>query len=91
MFETLEMVPTNPGTWLLHCHVHDHLEGGMETRYTVYKDPLWRKFCQEEPESHKIYLFELHLAVIKICRSRHLLLLSLKIISWNSSVAFGLP
>jgi len=41
VFETLEMVPTNPGTWLLHCHVHDHLEGGMETRYTVYKDPLW--------------------------------------------------
>ena len=29
------MTPKNPGTWLLHCHVHDHLEGGMETRYTV--------------------------------------------------------
>ncbi len=35
VFETLEMVPTNPGTWLLHCHVHDHLQGGMVTRYTV--------------------------------------------------------
>ena len=37
------MVPTNPGTWLLHCHVHDHLDGGMETRYTVTSDPFIRK------------------------------------------------
>eukprot|EP00794_Sanderia_malayensis_P014203 gene14203-15685_t len=35
VYETLEMTPKNPGTWLLHCHVHDHLEAGMETRYTV--------------------------------------------------------
>ena len=37
------MVPTNPGTWLLHCHVHDHLDAGMETRYTVTSDPFIRK------------------------------------------------
>ncbi|XP_065054471.1 hephaestin-like protein [Rhopilema esculentum] len=37
VFETLEMVPKHKGTWLLHCHVHDHLEGGMETRYTVHE------------------------------------------------------
>ena len=38
VFETVEMQPKHKGTWLLHCHVHDHLEGGMETRYTVYGD-----------------------------------------------------
>lgn len=37
------MTPTNPGTWLLHCHVHDHLEGGMETRYTVLQNAPPRK------------------------------------------------
>eukprot|EP00794_Sanderia_malayensis_P014202 gene14202-15684_t len=39
VFETLEMIPTNPGIWLLHCHVHDHLEGGMVTRYSVAPSP----------------------------------------------------
>ena len=27
------------GTWLLHCHVNDHMTGGMEGTYTVF-DPL---------------------------------------------------
>ena len=52
VFETLEMVPTNPGTWLLHCHVHDHLDGGMETRYTVLEDPAKRKFRASAHTSH---------------------------------------
>jgi hephaestin len=30
-----EMVPDNPGTWLIHCHVGPHLAGGMTTVYTV--------------------------------------------------------
>ncbi|KAM9542400.1 ceruloplasmin-like [Guaruba guarouba] len=34
-FRTVEMNPQNPGTWLLHCHVTDHIHAGMETTYTV--------------------------------------------------------
>uniref|UniRef100_A0A8C4SAP0 ferroxidase n=1 Tax=Erpetoichthys calabaricus TaxID=27687 RepID=A0A8C4SAP0_ERPCA len=34
-FQTVEMVMSNPGTWLLHCHVSDHVHAGMETVYTV--------------------------------------------------------
>ncbi|XP_027747661.1 ceruloplasmin isoform X3 [Empidonax traillii] len=34
-FQTVEMTPRNPGTWLLHCHVTDHIHAGMEATYTV--------------------------------------------------------
>ncbi|XP_038202856.1 ceruloplasmin isoform X2 [Arvicola amphibius] len=34
-YQTLEMFPQTPGTWLLHCHVTDHVHAGMETTYTV--------------------------------------------------------
>ncbi|KAG8136027.1 hypothetical protein E2320_009008 [Naja naja] len=34
-FQTVEMWPKYPGTWLLHCHVTDHIHAGMETTYTV--------------------------------------------------------
>uniref|UniRef100_A0A8C3FJ42 Ceruloplasmin n=1 Tax=Chrysemys picta bellii TaxID=8478 RepID=A0A8C3FJ42_CHRPI len=34
-FEMVEMVVGNPGTWLLHCHVSDHIHGGMEALYRV--------------------------------------------------------
>ena len=30
-----DMVADNPGTWLLHCHVADHMMAGMYTTYTV--------------------------------------------------------
>ncbi|HYA53758.1 MAG TPA: multicopper oxidase domain-containing protein [Streptosporangiaceae bacterium] len=30
-----DMVPDNPGIWLLHCHVGDHITAGMMTRYQV--------------------------------------------------------
>ncbi|HYY10811.1 MAG TPA: multicopper oxidase domain-containing protein [Kineosporiaceae bacterium] len=30
-----DMVPDNPGTWLFHCHVNDHITAGMLTRYRV--------------------------------------------------------
>ena len=30
-----DMVPDNPGVWLLHCHVNDHLTAGMTARYRV--------------------------------------------------------
>jgi manganese oxidase len=29
-----DMVADNPGTWLFHCHVNDHLDGGM---YALFK------------------------------------------------------
>jgi manganese oxidase len=29
------MVPDDPGTWLFHCHVNDHILAGMLTRYQV--------------------------------------------------------
>nr|XP_020639957.1 hephaestin [Pogona vitticeps] len=34
-FEMVEMLAGNPGTWLLHCHVADHIHAGMETLFTV--------------------------------------------------------
>nr|XP_035971510.1 ceruloplasmin isoform X2 [Halichoerus grypus] len=34
-YQTLEMFPTTPGIWLLHCHVTDHIHAGMETTYMV--------------------------------------------------------
>ncbi|GAB1602789.1 hephaestin-like protein [Argonauta hians] len=36
-FKTIVMVPENPGVWLLHCHVDDHILGGMNALYTVEK------------------------------------------------------
>ena len=30
-----DMVPENVGTWLLHCHVNEHLKGGMTALFTV--------------------------------------------------------
>ena len=32
---TVEMVPDDPGIWLFHCHMSDHMEGGMVARYQV--------------------------------------------------------
>ncbi|XP_018429553.1 PREDICTED: ceruloplasmin-like [Nanorana parkeri] len=34
-FQTASMIARSPGTWLLHCHVDDHLYAGMVTVYTV--------------------------------------------------------
>ncbi|KAF3835415.1 hypothetical protein F7725_027973, partial [Dissostichus mawsoni] len=34
-FQTVKMRPQYPGVWLLHCHVTDHIKGGMEAMYTV--------------------------------------------------------
>src|SRR5215471_12045966 len=33
---TADMIADNPGTWLFHCHVSDHMEGGMMATYTIY-------------------------------------------------------
>jgi multicopper oxidase len=31
-----DMVADNPGTWMFHCHVADHMESGMMANYTIY-------------------------------------------------------
>lgn len=33
--ETVDMVPDNPGTWMFHCHVSEHLEAGMHAHFKV--------------------------------------------------------
>ncbi len=33
--KVLDMVPDNPGIWLYHCHVNDHIDAGMLARYNV--------------------------------------------------------
>jgi len=35
MMVVADMVPDNIGTWLFHCHVTDHIEGGMQALFTV--------------------------------------------------------
>ena len=35
VFATLEMKPDSLGTWLLHCHVNDHMAGGMTALFEV--------------------------------------------------------
>jgi manganese oxidase len=32
---TVDMVPENPGIWLFHCHISDHMLAGMVARYEV--------------------------------------------------------
>jgi FtsP/CotA-like multicopper oxidase with cupredoxin domain len=32
---TVDMVPDNPGAWMFHCHVADHIRAGMVATYTV--------------------------------------------------------
>ena len=33
--ETVDMIPDNPGTWLYHCHVEEHMDMGMAAMYKV--------------------------------------------------------
>lgn len=33
--KVLDMTPDNPGTWLYHCHVNDHIQAGMQALFTV--------------------------------------------------------
>ena len=35
IYANVEMVPDSVGDWLLHCHVNNHLTGGMETLFSV--------------------------------------------------------
>ena len=33
---TSDMTPDTPGTWMLHCHVNDHIVAGMQMRFVVH-------------------------------------------------------
>jgi manganese oxidase len=33
--QTVDMIPDNPGTWMYHCHVDEHMEAGMVALYKV--------------------------------------------------------
>jgi len=33
--ETVDMVPDDPGTWLYHCHIEEHMDIGMVAMYRV--------------------------------------------------------
>ncbi len=33
----VDMRADNPGTWLFHCHVSDHMEAGMMAAFTIYE------------------------------------------------------
>ena len=35
VFMTVKMTPDSIGTWLLHCHVNDHMIHGMQALYSV--------------------------------------------------------
>ena len=37
--KTVDMVADNPGTWMFHCHVEDHMEAGMMAVYMIYVPP----------------------------------------------------
>lgn len=34
--KSLDMIINNPGTWMYHCHVNDHIEAGMTALYHVH-------------------------------------------------------
>lgn len=58
IFETVEMVTAHPGTWLLHCHVGDHLAAGMETVYTVRNASKYLLIISKEEAIYTcIYLY----------------------------------
>lgn len=33
--DTYDLRPDNPGTWMFHCHVNDHIEAGMMTTFKI--------------------------------------------------------
>jgi manganese oxidase len=35
--KVVDMIAYNPGTWMFHCHVLEHMESGMMVTYTIYE------------------------------------------------------
>jgi FtsP/CotA-like multicopper oxidase with cupredoxin domain len=33
--KTVDITADNPGTWMFHCHVNDHIKAGMMTLFTI--------------------------------------------------------
>uniref|UniRef100_A0A8C4UI91 ferroxidase n=1 Tax=Falco tinnunculus TaxID=100819 RepID=A0A8C4UI91_FALTI len=56
-FQTVELVAENPGTWLLHCHVADHIHAGMETTYTINKSDTRssKNYCSSCPRYRRSF------------------------------------
>ncbi|XP_062441075.1 hephaestin isoform X3 [Rhea pennata] len=68
-FEMVEMLTGNPGTWLLHCHVSDHIHAGMEILFQVLPKPEpapkvinYNEETPLEDDSQKVMLFGANLA-----------------------------
>ncbi|KAM9846219.1 ferroxidase HEPHL1 [Aulostomus maculatus] len=55
-FQTVEMVAGNPGTWLLHCHVTDHIHAGMETTFTIKNEAGFSRAPRTEGSMNMILL-----------------------------------
>jgi len=36
---SVDMMADNPGVWMFHCHVADHMEAGMMSTFTIYDPP----------------------------------------------------
>ncbi|XP_060068239.1 hephaestin-like protein [Ylistrum balloti] len=41
-YETIEMKTDNPGVWILHCHLNDHINMGMEATYNITEQTTHR-------------------------------------------------
>jgi hypothetical protein len=46
---TADMLADNPGTWMIHCHVADHIAAGMLGRYTISPRDGRREAPQDGP------------------------------------------
>lgn len=55
-FVTADMVPDMAGTWMFHCHVDDHMKGGMQTMYRVLDNgepnAVQAKTAQDDASHH---------------------------------------
>ena len=52
-FVTADMVPDMAGTWMFHCHVDDHMKGGMQTIYKVLDSEQREPELMSRGPSHK--------------------------------------
>uniref|UniRef100_A0A8B9F6D7 ferroxidase n=1 Tax=Amazona collaria TaxID=241587 RepID=A0A8B9F6D7_9PSIT len=59
-FQTIDLVAENPGTWLLHCHVADHIHAGMETTYTINKSGAVPETSPQHPHREELPLIYIY-------------------------------
>nr|XP_009861868.1 hephaestin-like protein isoform X2 [Ciona intestinalis]XP_026695027.1 hephaestin-like protein isoform X1 [Ciona intestinalis] len=64
---TVDMRAIAVGEWLLHCHVFDHMHGGMETTYTV-SEPAQNetRVCRVEASKNRLFFRCNNLAISTI-------------------------